>query len=105
MDLVTITDATVKFALGGSAIYLLKIGVEEKRAQWRVQREADELRKKAFDAHILACAEKNTQIALMHQKLEALANQALHDSDRRLWMSECLAAIAAKMDLKLPERP
>lgn len=105
MDVFTITDATIKVAAAGTAVYLLKIGVEEKRASWKAQRQADELRKLAFDAHILACAEKNTQIALMYQKLEALANQSQHDSDRRVWMSECLAAIAAKMDLQLPERP
>lgn len=105
MEILTITDAMIKTVVGGTAVYLIKIALDEKRAEWKLKRESEELRKKAFEAHILACSEKNTQIALMHQKLESLKDQAEQDSDRRLWMSECLAAIATKLELRLPERP
>ncbi len=90
MDLsITITGAM----LGGALI--------ERKAR----REKEEARLAKFDLHIATCAEKNTAIALMHQKVEALARQAHEDSRQREWLGDCVVAIGAKMEVRLPERP
>jgi hypothetical protein len=97
-----LTFTITKTMIGGAILtvsgILLKRGFEEKFAEWKARREA-------FEAHIKACAEKNTSFALLKQKVDGLAHQVEADGCERKWLGDCVVAIGTKMKIRLPDRP
>lgn len=62
-------------------------------------------RRKAFEAHVAMCNEKNTTLTSLKEKIAAMERQADQDRRTRDWIADCVQRIGGHMQLVLPERP
>ena len=95
MDLTfTITGATIGAGLAGLAGYLMREKLRELTD-----------RRRAFEAHIKFCGEKEVVAALLEQRL-VVVETAIQSGRKTIhWLGDCMMVIAAKLDIELPERP
>ncbi len=94
----TITKTAIWAAVGGLSIYFLKRGFEEKMLEIKARR-------LAFVAHIEDCNKKNQHISDMEYQVANLTTQLREARGETRWLGDCVMAIGAKMDVRLPERP
>ncbi len=97
----TITKAMMLVGFGWIfkiCVEAMLAGIKEKLAELRARREV-------LVAHINECNRKNNQIAALEDKVAELKEQLSEYRGQSTWLGDCVVAIAAKMNVHLPERP
>lgn len=98
MDVATISGAASMIGGAGLVGFIAKQFIAEKFAESRARREA-------WEAHIKACGEKNTAIALLQDNIGRLEKRIDSEAKVRRWIGDGVQKIADRLEIELPARP